>query len=202
MAPLKVWRVRQSLVLWILLAGVFTNSGYSQTVPATSSTSSSSSAPVIAGSSSQTTPADVPATPRIAQPAPYQNDEFPRWALDLRRAEIVAFGVLPFAVFFTSFAVDSYRFADHSWDFRYAPWPLKSAGAVLMDQNQMVGVFVVGILGAAVIALADYWIHDSKLRAQKQKEESQPRGDFLITREGLLLPPTELPPLAPPPKGP
>jgi hypothetical protein len=137
-----------------------------------------------------------------SQPAPYQKDEFPPWALDLRRAEIVAFGVLPFTVFFTSFAVDSYRFADHSWDFRYAPWPLKSAGAVLMDQNQMVGVFMAGVLGAAVIALADYWIHGSKLRALKQKEESQSRPDFSITREPLPLPPSDLPPVVPPAEGP
>jgi len=71
-----------------------------------------------------------------------------------------------------------------------------------MDQNQMVGVFVAGILGATVIALADYWIHGSKLRAQKQKEESQPGADFSITREPLALPPSELPPLAPPSEGP
>jgi hypothetical protein len=194
MVPPKARRITRFLGLWILMAGVFTYSGYSQTSPTTSQ--------AIAGFSSQTTPSATSATPRVVQPAPYQKDEFPRWALDLRRSEIVAFGVLPFTIFFTSFAVDSYRFADHSWDFRYAPWPLKSAGAVLMDQNQMVGVFVTGVLGAAVIALADYWIHGSKLRAQKQKDESQAGANFLITREPLVLPPTELPPLAPPYKGP
>ncbi len=168
-------RIGGTFVVWILLVGVFIPPAFSQT--------SGTTAPVV-------------------QPAPYQKDEFPRWALDLRRAEIVAFGVLPFTVFFTSFALDSYRFADHGWDFRYAPWPLKSAGAVLMDQNQMVGVFAAGVLGAALIALADYWIHGSKLRAQKQKEEAQRAPDFSISREPLRSPPTELPPLAPPSTGP
>ncbi len=45
---------------------------------------------------------------------PYKAEEFPSWALDLRRADIVAFGALPFTVFFAQFAIDGWRFSQNS----------------------------------------------------------------------------------------
>jgi hypothetical protein len=89
---------------------------------------------------------------------PYDAAEFPLWARDLRRADIVAFGTVPFTVFFSMFAVDSWRFAQHGWDFQYAPWPLKPAGAIEMDEDQRIGAFSAGLAAAAVLALVDYVI--------------------------------------------
>jgi len=89
---------------------------------------------------------------------PYDAAEFPLWARDLRRADIVAFGTVPFTMFFSMFAVDSWRFAQNGWDFKYAPWPLKPAGAIEMDQDQRIGAFSAGLAAAAVLAVVDYFI--------------------------------------------
>lgn len=56
---------------------------------------------------------------------PYGPAEFPEWQKDLRRAEILAFGALPFITFFSSIYYDLYRYGTHDWDEAYQPWPFK-----------------------------------------------------------------------------
>lgn len=106
--------------------------------------------------------------PTSSSPVPYQKEEFPAWLLDLRRADIVAFGSLPFTLFFTTFAVDSYRFYSNDWDRRYAPWPLKAPGAIEMDENQRIASFSVAIGLSVVIAVVDYLIVQYKRNRQEE----------------------------------
>ncbi|MCA1949077.1 MAG: hypothetical protein LDL24_00765 [Treponema sp.] len=113
-----------------------------------------------------------PVTTKQIAPAPYQKDEFPAWLLDLRRAEIVAFGSLPFMVFFTTFAVDSYRFYTHNWDRLYAPWPLKAPGAIEMDETQRIASFSVAVGLSVAAALVDYILVQNK--RSRQKESAPP----------------------------
>ncbi|AEJ19727.1 hypothetical protein [Gracilinema caldarium] len=101
-------------------------------------------------------------------PVPYQREEFPTWLLDLRRADIVAFGSLPFMMFFTTFAVDSYRYYMNDWDRRYAPWPLKASGAIEMDENQRIASFSVAVGLSVVVAVVDYLIVKHKWEKQKK----------------------------------
>ncbi|MFQ3547894.1 MAG: hypothetical protein SNJ56_06100 [Termitinemataceae bacterium] len=112
-------------------------------------------------------------------PAPYTKEEFPSWALDLRRAEIVAFGSLPFTLFFTTFAVDSYRFAVNDWDLRYAPWPLKPAGAIEMDEKERIASFSVAIGLSIVISLVDYFIVQHKRRHTTSQTVQMTKPDIV-----------------------
>jgi hypothetical protein len=107
---------------------------------------------------------------------------FPLWAKDLRRGEIVAFGAFPFMVFFSSFSVDSFRLATHDWDTRYAPWPIKSAGAVKMTDNEYAITFSAAITGAVLIALTDYLIVRHKRAKTEHERLALPEGDILILR--------------------
>ncbi|MDR2314690.1 MAG: hypothetical protein LBE02_09185 [Spirochaetaceae bacterium] len=86
------------------------------------------------------------------------SQEKPQWAKNLRRAEIVAFGSFPFTVFLTATFVDLYRCASHGWDRRYAPWPVKSAGAVSMTDGELRLMFGIAVSTSLLIALADYCI--------------------------------------------
>ncbi len=52
---------------------------------------------------------------------PYSRDEFPRWARDLRRFEIVFFGTIPFSFLYTSAGYSLYRYGSSNWDPAYAP---------------------------------------------------------------------------------
>lgn len=68
-------------------------------------------------------------------PAPYEPEEFPSWVHELRRAEIVFFGSLPFTLFFTFEAYDLGRylasgFDADGFDALLAPWPFRSAAEI------------------------------------------------------------------------
>jgi len=123
---------------------------------------------------------NLPAAPAQTGPVPYDKNEFPLWAQDLRRADIVAFGSLPFTVFFTTFAVDSYRFYSNGWDRRYAPWPLKAPGAIEMDENQRIASFTVAAGLSIVIALVDYFIVQHKRARQRESAPPQLQPEIII----------------------
>jgi hypothetical protein len=109
--------------------------------------------------------------------------EFPQWVRDLRRAEIVAFGAFPFAMFFSIFAMDTYRAANHDWDSRYYPWPLKGPGAIEMDTDEHMLTLGFAIAGSLTVALVDQLILQIKrARAEKQRLDL-PEGDLIILRK-------------------
>jgi hypothetical protein len=123
-----------------------------------------------------------------AAPVPSKEAEqpklvFPQWALDLRRAEIIAFGAFPFMMFFSIFAMDTYRASTHDWDSRYLPWPAKSPGAIEMDTDERVLTLGVAIGGSLVVALVDHLIvRVKRTRAEKQRLDL-PEGDVIILRK-------------------
>jgi hypothetical protein len=114
---------------------------------------------------------------------PYVKEEFPSWALDLRRAEAVAFGSLPFTVFFAQFAIDSRRYYENDWDRRYAPWPIKAAGAVNMTEGEYLTAFAAGCVGAVTVALVDYLIVVLKRRSVRRAADEKPAPVYRIERE-------------------
>lgn len=125
-------------------------------------------------------------------PEPWTKDEFPQWAHDVRRAEIVAFGSLPFTFFISTLVMDSVRYANNNWDARYAPWPLKGAGAIDMTEDEKVQTFLFGCIGAIGVTLIDQIIIQVKRNQVKKVEESRKRSAILIEFE------TPLPAMPPP----
>jgi len=89
----------------------------------------------------------------------------PQWVRDLRRAEIVLFGTLPFTIFFTRTFMDLYRTASHDWDRRYAPWPFTAAGAVSMTNDEIKIMFAIAVSASLVISIADYLLVSRKRKA-------------------------------------
>lgn len=63
-------------------------------------------------------------------PEPYAPEEFPGWVRDLRRAEIVFFGSLPFTLFFTYEAYDVGRYLVNGFDPLLAPWPFRAGSEI------------------------------------------------------------------------
>ncbi|QQO08037.1 hypothetical protein [Breznakiella homolactica] len=115
-------------------------------------------------------------------PVKVTKEEFPLWVKDLRRAEIVAFGSFPFTIFFAITAVDTYRWATHDWDNRYAPWPVKSSGAVSMTNNELFLSLGIGIAGAVAISVADHIIIRVKRSRAEREIQALPPGDPIIIR--------------------
>jgi hypothetical protein len=105
------------------------------------------------------------------QSTQFDTSDFPLWAKDLRRAEIVAFGSFPFTFFFATFAMDTYRYASHNQDIRYAPWPFKPSGAIDMTQNELILTMSIAAVGSVVVSCADYFIVKYKRHKQRQEME-------------------------------
>jgi hypothetical protein len=106
----------------------------------------------------------------------FDTSEFPLWAKDLRRAEIVTFGSFPFTVFFTTFAMDTWRCYSHGWDPLYAPWPAKPPGAVNMTQDELTMTIAIAAVTSVAIAVVDFSIVQIKRHRERQRVKSLPAG--------------------------
>jgi hypothetical protein len=110
----------------------------------------------------------------------FDTSEFPLWAKDLRRAEIVAFGSFPFTMFFTTFAMDTWRCASHDWDPLYAPWPVKPPGAINMTQDELKMTMAISAAISAAIAITDFSIIKIKRYKEKKRIQNLPAGSPII----------------------
>jgi hypothetical protein len=98
------------------------------------------------------------------------SEEFPLWARDLRRAEIVTFGSFPFTFYLATFAMDSYRYFRNDMNSLYAPWPMKPAGAIEMNTDEYVITIAAAFGGAVLVAVADHII--VRLKRNKAREDA------------------------------
>ena len=87
---------------------------------------------------------------------PYEDDEFPQWAKDLRRYEIIFFGTIPFTFFFSSFSYDFYRYASNNFDQTLAPAILGNKTPPVRTYNEKLQIITVSVSLSAVLALVDY----------------------------------------------
>jgi hypothetical protein len=121
-------------------------------------------------------------------PAEAAKPEFPQWARDLRRGEIVFFGSFPFAFFLGHTVMDTYRASQHNWDRRYAPWPVKSAGAVNMTRDEYLITISAALGGSLLVSVADFIIVKVKRdRAAREAERLAP-GEPIIIRSPWPVP--------------
>jgi hypothetical protein len=124
----------------------------------------------------------APAQGQTRAPAESGSAEWPLWARDLRRADIIAFGSFPFTFFLASTIMDSYRWAQNDGDRRYAPWPVKSAGSVNMTKDETNIVIGAAAGGSILLALADFLIVHAKRSRAEREAAGRPAGDPIIIR--------------------
>jgi len=91
-------------------------------------------------------------------PVPYAPEEFPAWARDLRRAEIVFFGSLPFSFFFTFEAYDTGKFVASGFDPLQAPWPMRSGAEIAASYSTEEKAWLIAsaLTVSAAVAVVDY----------------------------------------------
>jgi hypothetical protein len=135
---------------------------------------------------SQTTESEnIRVTTTTIEPNLKPKSEFPQWALDLRRFDIILFGSFPFTYWFASTAMDTYRSSLHNWDTRYAPWPVKSAGAINMTNDEYALTLACAAAGSVVIALADHIIVRIKRNRAARAAAKLSPGDVIVTRRPI-----------------
>lgn len=94
----------------------------------------------------QSTPTVSPA----AVPEPYTKDEFPAWAIGVRRFEIVSLGAFPILLFYTRFAADLQRYIANHFDGAFVPWPFKNENSYTPTDSEQISY----VLTAAGLSLA------------------------------------------------
>jgi hypothetical protein len=88
---------------------------------------------------------------------PYEKEEFPRWARDLRRFESIFFGSIPFTFFFTSAGYETYAYVDNGYSPEYLPLFLGNSPAKQQFlADTMWQRVAVGLSLSAVVATLDY----------------------------------------------
>jgi hypothetical protein len=118
----------------------------------------------------------------------YNSSELPQWVKDFRRFDIITFGIFPFSMFFVTFAADMIRWNDaNNLEFteegrRYAPWPLKSAGAVEMTNDEFTTTLLIAAGVSVGFALIDLLIVSIKRASERRRVESLPSGSYEIDK--------------------
>jgi len=122
---------------------------------------------------------------------------FPQWAKDMRRWDIIAFGSFPFSIFMVTFFSDIFRWNDaNGMDFseagrRYAPWPLKSAGAVEMTKEEYERTLWLAAGLSAAVAVTDLIIVLIKRNRERRRIEAIPSGNVIINKSPYGVPDEE-----------
>lgn len=119
--------------------------------------------------------------PSCAQAAPSSEDaaktetsfEFPQWAKDIRRADVISFGVFPFAWFVTSIIIDLDRASKQNWNADYRPWPAASQTPVPWTNDEYFRAIAAASCIAVAVAITDHIIIKIK-RKKKREQEFKP----------------------------
>jgi hypothetical protein len=105
-----------------------------------------------------------------------QEIKYPQWSRDLRRAEIIAFGTIPFSWLIATVAVDLSRTMAHGGSQQYWPWPLKPADAPPMADGEF--ILTIGIAAGISVtaALVDHIIIKHKRKKDEQNKRIREPG--------------------------
>lgn len=113
-------------------------------------------------------------TTKNTDPVPYEKDEFSQFAKDIRRAEIVSLGSMPFMVIGVTMAYGGYLYANGQVDSFPNPF---DKGSDALSQEQQATIFVATFGIGVLIGITDYIVNvikrknaEKKLLLQQSKE--------------------------------
>ncbi len=87
---------------------------------------------------------------------PYTREEFPKWANDLRRGEIIFFGTAPFTFFISTFIHDFYLYYANGYNEEFAPAILGNKTPPVKTNKEKLQIIGISVSFSAVLALIDY----------------------------------------------
>lgn len=85
-----------------------------------------------------------------AVPEPYTKDEFPAWAIGVRRFEIVSLGAFPILLFYTRFTADMQRYINNHLDGAFVPWPFKNENSYTPTDSEQI-TYVLTAAGLSLV---------------------------------------------------
>ncbi len=108
---------------------------------------------------------------------PYTKDEFPGWLQDMRRAEIVSLGSLPFVTLGVTLGYSLYRYFSHDMNPDYFPNPFaKSSSAARLTTDEQLGILFTSLGVAAVVGITDFTISSIQRHKRNKAYQELNRG--------------------------
>ncbi len=93
----------------------------------------------------------------VTEPLPYEEIEFPEWAHDMRRFEVIFFGSVPLSYIVTNLVYDLSIYASHDFKTEYRMGTAR-------DQDDIEFMLITSVSVSAGIAVLDYIIGQVKDR--------------------------------------
>lgn len=120
-------------------------------------------------------------------PEPYQKDEFPGILHDIRRAEIITLGSMPFITFSATLGYSFGKYASHNFDSSYFVNPFSSTDENSFSTDEQIGILLTSLGISAGIGLTDFIVHTIKRNNRQKKLKKQKNTEIQITpiREDL-----------------
>ena len=114
-------------------------------------------------------------------PEPYEEDEFPSWLKDLRRAEIITLGAMPFITLNTSLCYSFGNYAFHNFDSDYFVNPFaQGSDTSSYTSSEQAGILLTSLGICLGIGITDFIVHSVKRSNQKKKMRTQKKGNINI----------------------
>lgn len=114
-------------------------------------------------------------------PEPYEEDEFPSWLKDLRRAEIITLGAMPFITLNTSLCYSFGNYAFHNFDSDYFFNPFaQGSDTSSYTSGEQAGILLTSLGICLGIGITDFIVHSVKRSNQKKKMRTQKKGNINI----------------------
>ncbi|HZK19843.1 MAG TPA: hypothetical protein VFC68_03865 [Treponemataceae bacterium] len=116
---------------------------------------------------------------------PYTKDTIPDWAQDLRRAEIITLGSLPFTTLTSTFSYSIYRFIKNDFNKNYFPNPFPgSSSEANLNSDEQKTILVSAAVVSLVLGITDYiicTIKQKKIDKQVQEKDAIQSNILIIT---------------------
>lgn len=114
-------------------------------------------------------------------PEPYQKDEFPGILHDIRRAEIITLGSMPFITFSATLGYSFGKYASHNFDSSYFVNPFSSTDENSFSTDEQIGILLTSLGISAGIGLTDFIVHTIKRNNRQRKLKKQKNAEIQIT---------------------
>lgn len=114
-------------------------------------------------------------------PEPYQKDEFPGILHDIRRAEIITLGSMPFITFSATLGYSFGKYASHNFDSSYFVNPFSSTEENSFSTDEQIGILLTSLGISAGIGLTDFIVHTIKRNNRQRKLKKQKNPEIQIT---------------------
>lgn len=114
-------------------------------------------------------------------PEPYQKDEFPGILHDIRRAEIITLGSMPFITFGATLGYSFGKYASHNFDSSYFVNPFSSTDENSFSTDEQIGILLTSLGISAGIGLTDFIVHTIKRNNRQKKLKKQKNTEIQIT---------------------